>query len=365
MYALAAQLDPESIYHLSRFAYAELAMAGVTAVGEFHYVHHQPGGAGYSNRTELADAVIRAAQDVGIRICLQRVLYQRAGLGKALEPGQERFCDRRVEDGLGDIESLLARYQNAPLVNIGLAIHSVRAVSLDWIREASAFAKARGLPLHMHLSEQQRELRECLDEHGTTPVALMHDHGILDENFVAVHATHLNQAEIDALGAARSFVCVCRTTERDLGDGHCDARALLRAGARLCTGVDSHAVSDPFEEARAIELDQRSADEARTRVADATELLAAASHQGYAALGIAEHCTEDEVRLCAHDAALVGATDAHLDDAIVFAASSRAVKSVRVGGELIVNNGVHRDYPQIRAQYEKTFRSLLERAQIP
>lgn len=364
MYALASQIDPESMYDLARFAYAELAMAGVTAVGEFHYVHHQVGGQPYDNRNELADAVIWAAQDVGIRICLQRVLYQRAGAGKELETGQERFCDARVDDGLADIETLISRHQTAPLVNIGLAIHSVRAVSLDWIRDASKFAKERSLPLHMHLSEQQRELRECEDEYGMTPVALMQEHGVLDKNFVAVHATHLSEAEVEALGASQSFVCVCRTTERDLGDGHCDARALKKAGARLCTGVDSHAISDPFEEARAIELDQRSRDQGRARVADATDLLAAASHLGYASLGIAEACAEDEVRLSAQDPGLVGATDAHLDDAVIFGASPRAIRSVAVGGETIVRNGLHKDYEEIRERYEKSFRSLLQQARI-
>ncbi len=360
MYAVARKLDPESIYHLARFAYAELAMAGVTAVGEFHYVHHEAGGAAYAQRTELADAVIAAAQDVGIRICLQRVLYQRSGTRTLLEPGQERFCDARVEDGLADIESLIARYKVAPLVSIGLAVHSVRAVSLDWIREASQFAKERELPMHMHLSEQERELEECFEEYRTTPVMLMRDHGILDERFVAVHATHLRENEALALGKSRSFVCICRTTERDLGDGHCDARALLRAGARLCTGVDSHAISDPFEEVRAIELDQRSVDQARTRVADATALLTAAAHHGYASLGIEELCDEDEVRLHALDPALVGIANSHLDDAVVFAAGPRAVQSVCVAGETIVQQGMHRDFHQIREQYLATVQGLLD-----
>ncbi len=360
MYAVASKLDPESIYHLARYAYAELAMAGVTAIGEFHYVHHQAGGASYEQRTELADAVIRAAQDVGIRICLQRVLYQRAGYRKTLEPGQNRFCDAKVDHGLDDIDSLIARYKAEPTVTIGLAVHSVRAVSLDWIREASEFAKARELPMHMHLSEQEQELQECVEEYRTTPVALMRDHGILDDRFVAVHATHLREEEASALGNARSFVCLCRTTERDLGDGHCDARALLRAGARLCAGVDSHAISDPFEEVRAIELDQRSADQARTRVADASALLNAATHHGYASLGIEELCAEDEVRLDALDPALVGIAETHLDDAIVFAGSPRAVQRVRVAGKTIVQDGVHQDWPQIREQYLAAIQGLLD-----
>jgi formiminoglutamate deiminase len=358
MYALAGQLDPESIYQLARFAYAELAMAGVTAVGEFHYVHHQPGGQPYEERTALADAVIRAAQEVGIRINLQRVIYQRAGAHQELEPGQERFCDAELESSLADIDALRSRYEEAPLVNIGLAVHSVRAVSRPWIREASAYAKKHGIPMHMHLSEQRRELSECREEYGMTPVELMAEDEILDENFVAVHATHLSEAEIQALGAARSFVCVCRTTERDLGDGHCDARALLESGARLCTGVDSHALSDPFEECRAIELDQRSRDEARTLVSDATTLLGAASAEGYAAIGLPGLSASDEVQLRAQDPALIGLVAERLDDAVVFGASPRAVRNVSVSGTKIVSDGLHRDYEEIRAGYEECLTRL-------
>ena len=359
MYALASQLDPESIYQLSRFAYAELAMAGVTAVGEFHYIHHQSGGQPYDERTELADAVIRAALDVGIRINLQRVIYQRAGAKQSLEPGQERFCDSDIGNSLADIDTLRKRYDASPLVNIGVAIHSVRGVSRPWIREASNYAKASALPLHMHLSEQRKELAECIAEHGMPPVQLMAEDQVLDEHFVAVHATHLEPSEIAALGSARAFVCLCRTTVRDLGDGHCEAGKLLEAGARLCTGVDSHAVSDPFEECRAIELDQRSHDEARTVVADATQLLMAASTEGYASMGMS--LTGDEVRLRASDPALAGLSEATLDDAVVFAASPRAVEGVSVAGQTIVKGGVHRDYEQIRTDFESCLTILRAR----
>ncbi len=352
MYALAAELDPESIYQLSRFAYAELAMAGVSAVGEFHYVHHQAGGEPYEERTALADAVIRAAQDVGIRINLQRVIYQRAGAGKALEAGQERFCDVSLDQCLGDIDTLRKRYQDAPLVTIGLAVHSVRGVSRPWIREASEYAKKHGMPMHMHLSEQRKELDECIAEHGMPPVRLMAEDEILDENFVAVHATHLEEDEVQSLGAASAFVCVCRTTERDLGDGHCDAKSLVQAGARLCTGVDSHAISDPFEECRAIELDQRSQAQARTVVADATDLLEIASTNGYAALGLPGVAAADELRLRTLDPALAGLSAERLDDAVVFAASPRSVDQLQVAGKTIVNGGEHHDYERIRQDFE-------------
>lgn len=338
MYHLAEGLDPERIYALSRRAYDELARAGVTAVGEFHYVHHQPDGTPYDDRTVLAEAVIAAARDVGLRIALLRVLYQRAGQDQAPEGAQRRFADADLDRALGDVDALRARHAGDPAVAVGVAPHSVRAVSREWIREAAAFARERQLPLHMHVAEQRRELAECIAEHGLPPVRMLAEDGVLDERFVAVHATHLEADEVRALGAARAFVCICRTTERDLGDGLCDAAALVAAGARLCTGVDSHALSDPFEEARAIELDDRSRAEARHVAAEAPLLLQAASAGGYAAIGMAGLEGEDRVELDATDPALADAEDGFLDDHVVFAAGPRAVKRVRVAGRELLDD---------------------------
>lgn len=338
MYHLAEGLDPERIYALSRRAYDELARAGVTAVGEFHYVHHQPDGTPYDDRTVLAEAVIAAARDIGLRIALLRVLYQRAGQDQAPEGAQRRFADADLDRALGDVDALRARHAGDPAVAVGVAPHSVRAVSREWIREAAAFARERQLPLHMHVAEQRRELAECIAEHGLPPVRMLAEDGVLDERFVAVHATHLEADEVRALGAARAFVCICRTTERDLGDGLCDAAALVAAGARLCTGVDSHALSDPFEEARAIELDDRSRAEARHVAAEAPLLLQAASAGGYAAIGMAGLEGEDRVELDATDPALADAEDGFLDDHVVFAAGPRAVKRVRVAGRELLDD---------------------------
>ena len=343
MYAFAERLDPASIYDLSRLAYAELALAGVTAVGEFHYVQHQPDGTPYDDRIALADAVVRAARDVGLRVSLLRVVYQRGGFqgGAPVEPDpvQRRFCDRRLEDALADVEAIAARFADDPCVGVGVAPHSVRAVSREWIGEAAAFAKAKALPFHMHVSEQTRELDECRAEHGVTPVQLLADIGALDERFVAVHATHLEPGEARLLGSAGAFACLCRTTERDLGDGLCDAAELVSAGVRLCTGVDSHAVSDPFEEARAIELDDCSRARARHVAADAPALLDAATEGGYAAIGMQSACGQDRVVLDATDAALDGADDSMLEDAVVFGAGPRAVVRVEVAGRVIFERG--------------------------
>lgn len=356
MYALAEKISPEDIYDLSLLAFVELALAGVTAVGEFHYVHHAPDGEPYSDRTILADAVIRAARDAGLRIALLRVLYERAGASRAPEGAQIRFCDSSPDRALGDVETLISRHENDPLVSIGVAPHSVRACRAETIREAAAFARARSLAIHAHVSEQRREVRECLAEHGRRPVELLADLGVLDDRFVAVHAIHLAAHEARLLGASRSFACICRTTERDLGDGLADVAAMVRAGARLCTGADSHAISDPFEEARAIELDDRVRAEARHVAADASALLGALTHDGYASLALGTSA-EDEVRLDLEDAALAGISPAIADEAI-WSAGPRAVREVRVAGRAIVEDGRHPRLAEARDRFARSLARL-------
>ncbi len=247
MYRLADSLTPESIHAISRVAYRELHRAGVRTVGEFHYVHHQPGGAPYADRTVLADAVIRAARDEGLRVALLRVVYARAGAGRPPEGPQRRFCDDDVDHALADVDALRARWAGDPCVRIGVAPHSVRAVPPAWLRPAAEHAARHALPLHMHVAEQAREFDECLAETGRRPVELLADHGVLGDRFVAVHATHLAPHEPRLLGEAGAFACLCPTTERDLGDGLPDVGALRSAGVRLCAGVDSHVITCPWK----------------------------------------------------------------------------------------------------------------------
>jgi formiminoglutamate deiminase len=257
MYRAAAALDPASIEQISRVAFRELRLAGVRTVGEFHYVHHQPDGTPYDDRTVMSDAVIRAAKHEGLRISLLRVAYHRAGPGRAAEPGQLRFCDASVDDVLRDVDTLRAKYKDDPDVRVGIAPHSVRAVPKEWIKELGAHALRHGLPLHMHVAEQPREVAECVEETGKRPVELLADLGVLSESFVAVHATHLSPSEAELFGRARAFACVCATTEADLGDGLPDLGALRAAGARLCTGIDSHVITDPVADLRALETLER------------------------------------------------------------------------------------------------------------
>ncbi len=351
MYHLAATLDPDTIYALSHFAYVELALSGVTAVGEFHYVHHDRNGQPYADRLALAEAVIQAAKDAGIRLTLIRTAYLRAGYQQTLAPAQQRFVDPDVSLVMQDVEVLRQRYANDPQVNIAVAAHSIRAVPLGDVVALANFARERTLPFHMHVAEQRRELVECEAEYGRTPVALLAEAGVLSDDFVAVHATHLSADETVALGRATASVCLCRTTERDLGDGLPQTAELVAAGVRLCVGVDSHCSGDAFEEIRAVELDERSRSEQRIAAATATELLEMGTKAGYAALGLADAWREDAVHLRVDDPALVGASEPLLADHVVFGATPRAVDQLFVGGRRIVDGGVHDRYAEARAGY--------------
>jgi formimidoylglutamate deiminase len=328
MYRLADALTPESIRAIALVAYKELHRAGVRTVGEFHYVHHQPGGAPYTQRTILAEAVIDAAREAGLRIALLRVVYARAGAGRPPEGAQRRFADATLDSALADVDALRSKYAGAADVRVGVAAHSVRAVPPDWLPEIGSYADRHGLPLHMHVAEQPAEIDACLAETGKRPVELLAEKGLLGPRFVAIHATHLAPHEPALLGQARSFACICSTTERDLGDGLPDIGALLSAGARLCTGIDSHVITQPLEDLRGIELGERL--RTRKRVAlrgvdrtPAQRLWEIGSIEGAVACGFDDAGGTIRIDRDAAELALVG--DDHLLDAVVYSGSAACV----------------------------------------
>ncbi|WP_441288732.1 formimidoylglutamate deiminase [Sorangium sp. KYC3313] len=330
MYALAESLTPESIRSISKVAYRELRAAGVRTVGEFHYVHHQPGGAPYADRTVLADAVIEAAREEGLRIALLRVVYARAGAGRAPEGAQRRFSDASLDAALADVEALRARYAGCEDVRVGVAPHSVRAVPPAWLGEIARYAAERGLMVHMHVAEQPAEIEACLAETGRRPVELLAERGVLGERFVAVHATHLAPHEPALLGAARAFACLCPTTERDLGDGLPDVGALRAAGARLCVGIDSHVITDPFEDMRGVELGERLRTGRRVTLrgeggaTPAEALWEIGSQRGAEACGFADPGGSISVRRGAPALAMV--REERLLDAVVYSGSPSIVE---------------------------------------
>ena len=275
MYSLAATLNPDGYFELAREVYAEMRATGITAVGEFHYLHHQPDGTPYADPNEMGRALLAAADDAGIRIRLLDTCYLSAGFGRAPEGVQVRYSD-------GDAHAWAERVAAFGDPRVGAAIHSVRAVpreQLGVVVEAAA-----GLPLHVHVSEQVAENQECVAAYGLTPTQVLAEAGALGPLTTAVHATHLTEEDIRLLGESATNVCFCPTTERDLADGIGPARRLHEAGATLTLGSDSHAVIDLFEEMRAVEMHERLASQRRGHWR-ASELLAAASRDGHRSLG--------------------------------------------------------------------------------
>jgi len=349
MYGLAASLTPQSIYDISLVAYRELARAGVLTIGEFHYVHHQPDGTPYADRLVMSEAVIRAAKDAGLRIALLRVLYARAGAGKTPTGAQLRFCDESLERGLADIAALGARYANDPDVRVGVAPHSVRAVPPAWLGEIARFAAERRLPVHMHVAEQPAEIEACLAETGRRPVELLGDHGVLSDRFVAVHATHITPGEARLLGAAASFICLCPTTERDLGDGLPDVGTMVAERVRLCLGVDSYVMSDPFEEMRGVVLGERLRTGRRFGpwTAPAEAIWQSASTVGALALGFPD--AGGIVETVTEGPAIELVNQGDRLDALVFSGSpalvTRVVTRVRPGPSNVLLGSKGRDTP--------------------
>lgn len=339
MYTLASRLDPDSYLALARAVYAEMALAGITTVGEFHYVHHAPGGQPYRDPNAMGHALQQAAADAGIRLTLLDTCYLEGGLDATghlpLDELQLRFSDKTADawaSRVGDIES-------RPGTVTGAAIHSVRAVaSGDLARVAAASADR---PLHVHLSEQPAENHAARAYYGRTPAALLGESGALTPRTTVVHATHLSGHDIQMLGDARVTACFCPTTEQDLADGIGPARALADAGARLSLGSDQNAVVDIIGEARALESGERLASLRRGRFRP-DELLAAATAHG--SLGwpdagaIAPGMRADLVCVRTDTVRTAGADPAQ----ILLAATAADIDSVWVDGAPVVSGGAHR-----------------------
>ncbi|MEU7079667.1 formimidoylglutamate deiminase [Streptomyces sp. NPDC046409] len=343
MYRTASRLTPDTYYDLARATYAEMALAGITAVGEFHYMHHAPGGTPYDNPNAMGEALIAAAAEAGIRITLLDTAYLAAGFGEKPNRHQTRFSDGTA-DAWAERASLLEGDDD--LVVIGAAIHSVRAVPAEQLATVARWARERSVPLHVHLSEQTAENDACLAAHGRTPTRLLADHGVLGPATTGIHNTHLTPEDIELLGASRTGTCMCPTTERDLADGIGPADALQRAGSPLSLGSDSHAVIDLFEEARAMELNER----LRTHVRGhwtASALLRAASADGHAALGRPDGGTLEpgapaDLTTVALDSVRTAGPVPRLGaEAAVFAATAADVRHTVVAGRHIVRDGRH------------------------
>ncbi|MBX6363624.1 MAG: formimidoylglutamate deiminase [Gemmatimonadetes bacterium] len=345
MYAAAHALTPEDVFAVSRFCFLEMLRAGITTVGEFHYLHRDRNGSPYDDPNELALRVVAAAREVGLRIVLLDVAYATGGVGEPLRPEQRRFATPDLDAFLAQVWDLRAAVRDDPLVTVGLAPHSIRAVPREWLRPAARWAADHGLPLHMHVSEQPAEVRASLERYGLAPVELLDAEGVLSAAFTAVHATHISDAEVQLLGETRATVCACPTTERDLGDGFLPGAALRAAGVAIAVGTDSQTAIDPLEEIRLLEYHERLRRQRRVllteplgdRLEVAPVLLDAGTVAGAHALGLdagrlrAGACA-DLVAIDLEHPALAGWTDESLAATLALCAPADIVRDVWVGG---------------------------------
>jgi formimidoylglutamate deiminase len=364
MYSAATRLSPEDLYDASRMTFLEMALSGITSLGEFHYIHHAPDGSPYDDPNLLSKAVIRAALDVGLKICLLRVAYARSGFASTPNPKQVRFIESDAEIFLRNAEHLRADVakEETGTAWVGIAPHSVRAVPLDYLRDCFHYAQARQLPIHMHIAEQPAEIEACIKEYDRTPVGLLETEGLLSERFTGVHGIHITEEEARILARARSIICACPTTERNLGDGIIPAERLFREGVRVSLGTDSHTQVDLLEDARELEYNMRIERLERVvldKTGDNPSALAAslfdcATRHGAESIGmpagggtLEPGRPADFFAIDLHHPSIAGASPEDLLAHIVFSLSPAAVRDVVVGGRTIVESGQHRAQGEI------------------
>jgi formiminoglutamate deiminase len=370
MYDVAARLDPDSYLALATAVYAEMALAGITCVGEFHYLHHGPGGIRYADPNEMGRALLTAASRAGIRITLLDTCYLSGGLGadgrpQPLAGPQLRFGDGDAQGWAERAGALGADPAGAlsPAARAGAAIHSVRAVPLDQMHPVVAWSHRLGAPLHAHLSEQVAENEACLAAYRRTPAEVLYEAGALGPRSSVVHATHLAGRDLELIGGSRAYSCLCPTTEADLADGIGPAAALAAAGSPLTVGSDSHAVIDLFDEARRIEQYARLATGQRGHFT-AAALARAATVDGHASLGwpdageITAGALADLVTVSLDSARLAGAAGATALESVVFAATAADVRAVVISGRDVVRDGRHVLLDHVPARLAAAIRSV-------
>jgi formimidoylglutamate deiminase len=367
MYRAANKLSPDDVYNASRMAFLEMAVSGITAVGEFHYLHHAVDGSPYGDPNLLAREVIRAAGDVGIRIALLRVAYARAGSQIDANPLQARFI-QPVDDYLKALDDLNAGLSGAgDMAWAGAAPHSVRAVPLEYLKSVVDFARERGLPVHMHVAEQPAEVAACIEEYGRSPVALLDTEGLLSNQFTAVHAIHVTPKAIPSIARSGATVCACPSTERNLGDGVVPADAYFEQGVPIALGTDSQIQIDLLEDARELEYHLRLQRTKRNVLATsqnndqsalARRLFECATVRGATSIGLEggalqEGTPADFFTVDLNDPSIAGAGHEDLLSSIVFSLARTAVKDVVVGGRRIVEDGKHHTQDEVVAAFSQ------------
>jgi formimidoylglutamate deiminase len=368
MYHAAGQLGPQDVYDVARMAFLEMAFAGTTTVGEFHYLHNAPDGRSYDDPNTLSKEVIAAARSVGLRIVLLRAAYMRSGFDLPPDSGQIRFFES-TRSFFDSLSALISENPNASQVGFGVAPHSIRAVPLPDLKQIAEWSRDQRLPIHMHVSEQVAENTACAREYGLTPVELLKKERILDSRFTAVHAIHVTPAEMNMLAEANATICVCPTTERNLGDGTFSADNAMAAGIPIALGSDSQAQIDPLEDARELDYHLRLQRQKRAVLdQDAKRSLAAnlfecATIHGAHSLGVTGGDLKpgsfaDFFTVDLNDISIAGHSAEDLLPMIVFSLNRSAIRDVVVNGKMILRDQKHLLQDEIVTRYKEVHRKV-------
>jgi formimidoylglutamate deiminase len=366
MYRFAERLDPEAQLAIARFLYIEMLKAGYTSVGEFHYLHNQPGGAAYTPASAMADAIVEAARESGIALTLMPTLYVTGGAdGRPLSERQKRF-GKTVDELL----SLRASMQGkAGVTQAGLALHSLRAVPPTLMRAAIEGVDTE-TPIHLHAAEQTGEIDEALAAFKRRPIDYLLSEFPVDRRWCFVHATHMNTRETRALAESGAVAGLCPTTEANLGDGIFPLAEFLNAGGRVAIGGDSHIAVDPAEELKALEYSQRLLHRRRNVSASASvphtaaRLWGEAARNGAQVLGldageIAVGKRADLVIVDTNHVSLAGRDGAQALASYVFVTGRRAVRDVMVAGAWQVKDRHHAQEDAAASAYRSTALQVL------
>ena len=359
MYAMAARFTPELLHAVASQLYVEMLEAGYGSVCEFHYLHHTPGGQAYAPATAMSDALIAAARDTGIRLTLLPVLYMTGGFdGRPLSERQRRF-GHDVDAYLRLFDAL--RANESDTLRVGCALHSLRAVPPDAMREVLA-ALPGDARIHVHIAEQLPEVEECVALRGARPVQWLLGNADVDARWTLVHATHLDDSEVRGIAASGATVAICTTTEGNLGDGLFPLHDYLDAGGRWGVGSDSHISVSPVEELRWLEYGQRLVSHRRNIASSMRSPSVGASLfdgvQASAANSTGFDAT-DRIVLDADAPILAGATPGDLLDRWIFSGNANLVRDVEIAGVRVVEDGCHRDREGIAVRYREAIQALL------
>ncbi len=364
IYQAAAHLEPDDVFDVARMAFLEMALSGITAVGEFHYVHARPDGAPYDDPNLLAKRVVEAAQSVGLRICMLRAAYARAGYDLPQDAGQQRFYESG-DEYLRNVERLAADLLNAPsTVSMGVAPHSIRGVKLDDLARIAEWAEVRGLPIHLHAAEQTAEIAACEREHGDPPIRLLARYGLLSNRVTLVHAIHTADDEVEAIANAGAIICACPTTERNLGDGIMEARTAIERGILFCLGSDSQSHINLLEDARELDYHLRLKRQRRVLLDGidgediSSRLFRYATQGGAISLGLSSGALEagrpaDFFTIDLDDVSIAGVAPRELLPMVVFGLERTAIRDVAIDGRMIVREGRHTQAREIVSRYRK------------